>query len=91
MCGCSSGGSGFSTLSGSSSFCSGQYSKLEDARNKLAIMFNIEKDPEKRAVLKQDRDEVEQLIYESANGTCPSYETVNFIVNEVNNEFATYS
>jgi hypothetical protein len=90
MCGCSSGGFGFLSSS-SSSKCGGQYSSLQDARNKLAIMFNLEKDPEKRATLKQDKDEVDQLLYESANGACPSYETVSFIVKEVNNEFATYS
>ena len=90
MCGCSSRGSGFTASSSGATFCSGQYSQLQDARNKLATMFNIERDPVKKAKLKEDRDLVEQLLLDSANGSCPDNETVILIVTEVNNEYAKY-
>jgi hypothetical protein len=72
-------------------FCSGQLNRLADARNKLAILFNTIKDPDLRVKFKSDRDEIEQLIYESNNNqVCPDNETVMFIVTEVNNEYTKY-
>lgn len=88
MCGCSSGGYGFS--SSNSNLCRGQLSRLEDSRNKLAILYNITKDSTLKSKYKIDRSEIEQLIMDAKNDSCPDNETVLLIVAEVNNEYTKY-
>lgn len=89
MCGCSSGI--VFGKSGSNS-CRSTSNLLYDARNKLAILFNITTDPELKAQYKSDRTEVEQLIDDSnTSGVCPDYSTVVAIVNYVNNEYSKYN
>lgn len=92
MCGCGGGASGsFKYGTSSTSFCGSKISLLQDARNKLAILYNLTKDPVLKAKYKEDRNVVEQMLNDTADGqTCPDSETVMFIVTEVNNEYAKY-
>jgi hypothetical protein len=87
MCGCSFGGYSKS----SSTACSGKLSKLEDSRNKLAILQNITKDTNLKLQYKNLRTEVESILKEIySEGTCPELPVVNAIVTEVENEYANY-
>lgn len=89
MCGCTSGGIGFSASN--KSYCGGQVSILQDARNKLAILFNHVKDPELKQQYKNDRLTVEQIMYDASNGiACPDAETIAEIINYVKNEYSKY-
>lgn len=89
MCGCSSG----TTFGKSgSNTCRNTSSLLYDARNKLAILFNITTNPGLKAQYDSDKMEVEQLINDSnTSGVCPDYAIVIAIVNYVNNEYSKYN
>jgi hypothetical protein len=87
MCGCSFGGYSKS----SSAVCNGKLSKLEDSRNKLAILQNITKDTNLKMQYKNLRTEVESILKDIySEGTCPELSVVNAIVTEVENEYANY-
>jgi len=88
MCGCSGG----STIGGFSSSCGKKVGRLSEARDKLARVFNIEKDPEIKARLKEDRLTIDTILKESAlSNTCPDLATVVLIETEVNNEYSKYN
>ena len=79
-------------MGASGALCKAQADKLTKSRNKLAILYNIVKDPEVKARLKEDRLDIEEII-KQANETqnCPDHKTVVFIETQVNNEYAKYN
>lgn len=88
MCGCSGS---LSSKASKSSACGWKASKLEDARNKIAILFNAVKDAQLKEEYNTLKVEIEQillLIYN--NGTCPETSVVTAIINEIENEYANY-
>lgn len=96
MCGC--GGSVSQSNKSTSTFtrstsgaCSKSINPLMEARNLLAILFNLTTDEELKAKYKKDRADVENLINQSkSTGVCPDYALVSYIVNEVKNEYTNY-
>jgi hypothetical protein len=93
MCGCKGGFKGVKFSASSSKLCKDRGRKLNDAANKLAILFNITiDDPERKEQYKKDRNDINDLLKQMAStGTCPDHELVVQIANEVDNEYAKYS
>lgn len=88
MCGCSRG----SVYSGHSKSCGDKSNRLIEARNKLVTLFNNEKDPVKRDILKQDRITIDNILKEIAiSGTCPDLSIIVLIETEINNEYSKYN
>lgn len=88
MCGCN--------LSSTSSksyvrICGYKYDKLQQARDKMAILFNTTRDPQLKAEYKDLRNEIEALqanIIQS--DICPDNNTITAILTEVENEYSNY-
>jgi hypothetical protein len=88
MCGCSGS---LSSKASTSTTCGWKSSKLEDARNKIAILFNSVSDPQLKEEYKALREEIEQILLSIYNnGACPDGSVVNAIINEIENEYANY-
>lgn len=88
MCGCSGS---LSYKASKSTACGWKASKLENARNKIAVLFNVVSDTqlkEEYNALKEEIGQILLLIYN--NGTCPETSVVTAIINEIENEYANY-